>query len=229
MVSDDVPGDAASTLAEVAARGGHIALSGGSTPQKAYERAAALGGDWSGTTLWFGDERCVPPDDERSNFRMAREALIDRLDPAPQVRRMQGELGPHEGAEAYERLLADAFGGQAPVMDLALMGLGPDTHTASLFPGQPSLRESERHCVGVEEAGMEPRVPRITLTLAAFEAARDVLFLVVGEDKAEAMARAFAAEPGPEAPASLVRPESGNLVVLCDAAAASRLDAGSGA
>lgn len=222
-VADDPAQAGAELLARVAGAGGHIALSGGSTPESAYERAAALGADWAGATLWFGDDRCVPPDHEHSNYRMVRQALLDRVDPAPATHRMHGELGAREGADAYELELRDAFGGAMPALDLALMGLGPDAHTASLFPNQPALQEADRLCVGVEEAGMEPYVARVTLTLPVFNAARQVVFLVTGESKAEAMQRAFADEQSPDAPASLVRPESGNLVLLCDAAAASRL------
>jgi 6-phosphogluconolactonase len=222
-VVDDPAGEAAEWLVRVAEAGGQIALSGGTTPQAAYERAAALGGDWSRAVLWFGDERCVPPDHEHSNYRMAREALLRHLDPAPEVHRMQGELGPRAGADAYERQLRVAAGGGVPQLDLALMGLGPDAHTASLFPDQPALQERRRLCVGVGEAGLAPYVARVTMTLPLFNAAREVVFLVAGADKAEAMARAFAGPPTPAAPASLVRPGSGRLVVLSDAAAAARL------
>lgn len=222
-VVDDPARAGAELLAGVAAARGHIALSGGSTPRKAYEQAAALGADWAGAVLWFGDDRCVPPDHEHSNYRMAREALLDRLDPAPTVHRIQGELGPQDGADGYELALRDAFGGGRPALDLALMGLGPDAHTASLFPGRPELEERERLCVGVEEAGMEPYVPRVTLTLPVFDAAREVVFLITGEDKAEAVERAFSGERSPDAPASLVDPESGSLVLICDPGAASRL------
>lgn len=223
-ITDDPASAGAELLAAAADAGGHIALSGGSTPKRAYELAAAMEVDWPRATLWFGDERCVPPDDERSNHRMVREALLDRLDPGPEARRIRGELGPREAADDYELVLRDAFGGGMPALDLALMGLGPDVHTASLFPGQPALQEADRLAVGVEKAGMEPYVPRVTLTLPVFNAAREVVFLVTGADKADAVARAFGgAEPGPEAPASLVRPGRGRLVLLCDEAAAARL------
>lgn len=219
----DPAAEGAELLARHASAGGHIALSGGSTPRDAYERAAGLGADWAGAVLWFGDDRCVPPDHEHSNYRMAREALIDRLDPAPEVHRVRGELGPTEAADEYELALRDAFGGGEPVLDLALMGIGPDGHTASLFPGKPAVEERERLAVGVEEAGMEPFVPRVTLTLPVFDSAREVVYLVTGAGKAEAVARAFGGEPTPEAPAGLVQPREGNLVLLCDEAAASAL------
>lgn len=222
MVEDPAQAGA-ELLARAAAAGGHIALSGGSTPKDSYECAAALGADWAGAVLWFGDDRCVPPDHEHSNYLMVREALLDRLDPAPATHRIHGELGPQQAADDYELALKDAFHGAKPVLDLALMGLGPDVHTASLFPGKPALQETDRLAVGVEEAGMEPYVARVTLTLPVFNAAREVVFLVTGESKAEAVERAFGGEQSAEAPASLVRPEGGRLVLLCDAGAASRL------
>jgi 6-phosphogluconolactonase len=136
---------------------------------------------------------------------------------------MQGELGPREGAAAYERELRDAFGDDVPEMDLMLLGLGPDVHTCSLFPGDDSLGERERPVVGVETPGMAPLVSRITLTLPVVNAARELIFLVTGEDKADAVARAFAQPPDPRAPASLVDPSSGSLELICDEVAAARL------
>jgi len=226
IVRDDPAAEAAERLAAAADRGGHIALAGGSTPARAYEKAAEVEADWSRATLWFGDERCVAPEDEHSNFGMARRTLLSRLGggaDAPQVRRMQGELGPAEGAAAYELELQEEFGDAPPRLDLVLLGLGPDSHTASLFPGDDALGADGRWCVGVETPGMAPLVPRITLTLDAINAAREVLFLVSGEDKAEAVARAFGDAPGPHAPASLVQPEAGNLTLLLDPPAAARL------
>jgi 6-phosphogluconolactonase len=211
--------ECAAILCEAAEQSSHIALTGGSTPRDAYERAAAAGADWSGAKLWWGDERCVPPDDELSNYRLAKEALIDRLGTQPaEVHRMRGELGPHEGADDYERQL-----GQIERLDLLLLGLGSDAHAASLFPGQPTLDVTDRLVVGVEEAGLEPFVPRISLTLPALCDGRHILFLVAGEGKAEAVEKAFSGEPSRDAPASLVRPRDGKLTVLLDPAAASRL------
>jgi 6-phosphogluconolactonase len=225
-VLDDPAEAAAELIAGVARAGGHIALSGGSTPRAAYERVAGMDVDWSGATLWFGDERSVPPDDERSNFGMVRAALLDRLSgPAPVVRRIEGERDHHEAAADYERALRQTFGEGVPRLDLILLGLGPDVHTASLFPGQPALDEHERPAVGVDEAGMDPRVPRVTLTLPTINGARAVAFLVAGEDKADAVARAFAGPPSHAAPASLVKPDAGRLTLLLDPAAAARLEA----
>ncbi len=136
---------------------------------------------------------------------------------------MEGERGPHDGAAAYEGTLREEFGDVEPRLDLILLGLGPDMHTASLFPGDAALATDSRYAAGVETPGMAPLVPRITLTLDTINAARNVLFLVAGEDKADAVAGAFGDAPGPHAPASLVRPEAGNLTVLLDPAAAARL------
>jgi 6-phosphogluconolactonase len=224
QVLDDPGAPAAQRLTEAAGAAGQIALTGGSTPRSAYERAAVADVSWSRATLWWGDERCVPPDDELSNYALARETLLDAIaGPAPEVHRMRGELGAHEGAAAYETELHEVFGAGMPEFDLVLLGMGADGHCASLFPGQPTLEEDVRLAVGVERAGVEPYVPRISLTLPLINAAREVVFLVTGEDKAEAVARAFEADPGPDTPASLVTPASGRLVALLDRAAASRL------
>jgi 6-phosphogluconolactonase len=221
-VLDDPAAVVAELMAEAARAGSTIVLTGGSTPRAAYEKAAELGGDWSGADLWFTDERCVPPDDEHSNYGMAARALLDRVS-ARGVHRMQGELGPHEGAAAYEEEIAAAFGAE-PRFDLMLLGLGPDGHVASLFPGDAALGERERSVVGVDAPGMAPLVPRITLTLPAINRARDIVVLVTGEGKAEAVARAFGSpRPTPDVPASLVTPEDGTMTVLLDPGAASRL------
>ena len=154
----EVLDDPAAAVAELlVATAGHVVLTGGSSPKRAYELAAR--GDWSGKTVWFGDERCVPPDHEWSNYRMADEVLLSRLDPRPEVLRM-------EDADAYEALVRERLGYE-PRWDLLLLGLGPDSHTASLFPGKPEVNVTDRLVVGVPEAGMEPQVPRITLTLPA--------------------------------------------------------------
>jgi 6-phosphogluconolactonase len=224
LVLEDPAAAAAARLAEVVRAGGQIALSGGSTPRPAYERLAAMELDWSSCTLWFSDERCVPPDDRRSNYRLVREVLLDRLrGDAPEVRRIRGEEGPHPAAAEYERELREAFGDRPTALDLVLLGLGPDGHFASLFPGQPALEEHERLVVGVERPSRPPLVARVTLTLPAINAAREVVFLVTGEDKAEAVERAFSNRADPGAPATLVAPTSGRLTVLLDAAAARRL------
>jgi 6-phosphogluconolactonase len=224
VVTEDPAAEAAERLAQAAADGAHVALAGGSTPRAAYELAAVMDVPWSASTLWFGDERCVPPDHEHSNYRMVREALLDRIaGEPPAVRRIEGELGPENAADAYEAQLRSAFGDGVPRLDLVLLGLGPDAHTASLFPGDPALGERERLAVGVPTPGMAPLVSRVTVTLRVVNAARDVVFLVSGADKAEAVARAFSGVEDPSAPASLVRPDSGKLTLLADPAATSLL------
>lgn len=229
LVLEDPAAEVAERLARAAEAGAHIALTGGSTPAKAYERAASLAADWSGATLWWGDERCVPQDDEISNYAMAKAALLDRLpsgDAGPRVMRMKGEAGPHAGADDYERELRETFGEEIPRLDWVLLGLGPDAHVASLFPGQDTLHVRDRAAVGVDEAGHEPYVPRITLTLAVLNAAREVVFLVSGAEKAEAVRRAFGGDaPDTNAPGSMVRPSAGELTLVLDEAAAAELDA----
>ena len=223
-VVDDPAAEVAALLVDVACAGGHVALSGGSTPKRAYELAAEGDADLSASTLWLGDERVVPPDDERSNLRMVRAALCDRVpeERRPRLMPVDTALGHDAAAAAYESLLRETLGNH-PRLDLALMGLGPDAHTASLFPGKPAIQENHRLVVGVPEAGMEPQVPRVTLTLPLFNAAREIVFLVAGADKARAVKRAFGSPPDAAAPAAHVRPGAGTLTVVLDAAAAAEL------
>jgi 6-phosphogluconolactonase len=209
QISDDPAGAAAALLAEIT---GQLCITGGSTPRAAYERIDQL----RAAEVWFTDERCVPPDHEHSNFRMAEEALLERADGAA-VHRMKGELGPVEGAADYERQYELAG---EPAFDLILLGLGPDAHTCSLFPNDDALGERDRPVVGVETPGMAPLVSRITFTLPVVNGSRHIVFLVIGEDKADAVARAFAGPPDPSAPASLV---DGEVTVLLDEAAARNL------
>jgi 6-phosphogluconolactonase len=221
VVADDAE-DAARIVAEqlagAAQAGGHVVLTGGSTPERAYERAAKLEPDWSRVEVWWGDERCVEPEDERSNYGLAKRSLLDRLERAPaEVHRMRGEAGREEGAELYEQEL-----GSLERFDLLLLGLGPDGHVASLFPNQATLGEPRRRVIGAE-AKHEPYVDRITLTLPMLRAATRVLFLVAGEDKAEAARRAFGGEPSRATPGSLVRAEQGTTTAVLDPAAASLL------
>lgn len=216
----DPAAEVADLLVASAQAGHQMVLTGGSTPRVAYEQAAARDVDWSAATVWFGDERCVAPDDERSNHGMAATALLDRLAPdrAPDVLRMPGELGPQDGARAYDAVLRERLGDR-PRFDLLLLGLGDDGHMASLFPGRPEVDERERPVVGVPEAGLEPFVPRITLTVPVINDAHRIVFLVAGADKAHAVARAFGGESTPAVPASLAR----DPLVVLDAAAASEL------
>ena len=206
--------EAAVLLSDAARAGGAIALSGGGTPTPAYQRAAQLEPDWSRVEIFFADERCVPPDDERSNFRLVRESLGDV---GATIHRIEGELPPEDAAARYDELV------RGRTLDLALLGIGPDGHTASLFPGAPVLDERERAAVAAEP-GMEPLVPRVTLTVPVLNAARSAIFLVTGAAKAAAVARAFGPPPSSETPASLVRARQ--TVVLLDAAAASDLHSG---
>lgn len=229
LVVEDPATEVAGRICDAAAAGRHIALTGGSTPRRAYELVAERDVDWSGATLWFGDDRCVAPDNEHSNYGMAKAALLDRIEgAAPSVHRMQGELGPERGATEYEAELRRVFDGDMPAIDLVLLGLGPDAHCASLFPRNPELGEQERWAAGVNMPGMAPLVPRITLTLPALNAASEIVFLVTGDDKAPAVRRAFAGPPDPDAPASLVEPVSGKMTVVTDAAAAAQLERGIG-
>jgi 6-phosphogluconolactonase len=202
-------------LAKAAQRGGHIAVSGGSTPLPAYAHAAKVEPDWSPVAVWFADERCVPPDDSRSNYRLVRESLLDALPQPPIVHRVHGELEPEEAAVGYDEIAAGLQ------LDLALLGIGPDGHTASLFPNAPTLDVRDRAAVSAE-ARFEPFVPRVTLTIPVLSSAELVLFLVAGEEKADAVARAFGGGPDPAVPASLVRSARGRTLAVLDRAAASR-------
>lgn len=207
--------DPARVAAELlAAAAGHVALSGGSAPGPAHELAAQLRPDWSGAHVWFGDDRAVPPDDELSNYRLAKETLLDRLAAQPEVHRIRGELGAAEAAALYDEEL------EGVTLDLALNGIGSDGHTASLFPGAPALDETGRRAVAAE-GELEPFVPRVTMTPPVFAAAELLVYLVTGEDKAEVVRRAFADDPSPETPASLIRGRK--TIAILDSAAASRL------
>ena len=208
----------AERLAGQARDGGTLVLTGGSTPRHAYEIAAELEPDWSRAELWWGDERCVPPDDQRSNYGMAKAALLDRLERQPAaVHRMQGELGRDDGAREYRHEL-EGVGD----FDLVLLGLGPDGHVASLFPNFPTLDVKNREVLSTE-AGHEPFVDRISMTLPRLGATRELLFLVSGEDKADAVSRAFAGKPSRATPGSLVRSAEGTTRVVLDRAAAAKL------
>jgi 6-phosphogluconolactonase len=218
-VLDDPAEAVADLLVQAAERGGQIVLTGGSSPKRAYELAAARDTDWSGATVWFSDERSVPPGHELSNFAMANAALLSRLSAPPHVERMQGELGAEAGAAAYEAAIRERLGDE-PRWDLALLGLGPDAHVASLFPSKPEKDVTDRLVVGVPEAGMDPPVPRISLALPALNAARHVVFLVTGADKAEAVRRAFGDPPDLASPAAHVRPPGGELTVILDPSSA---------
>jgi 6-phosphogluconolactonase len=207
---------AAEELASAARRGLHIALSGGSAPGPAFARAVELEPDWGRAEAWWSDERCVPPEDERSNYRLAREQLLDRLAQPPRaVHRIRGELAPDQAAALYHDELAGVE------LGLAFQGIGPDGHTASLFPRAPALSVRDRRAVAVEREDVD----RVTMTLPVLRGAETVLFLAVGTGKAEAVRRAFTGPPAPETPASLVRSERGRTLALVDREAASLLPA----
>ena len=216
-VVEDPVRQAAAVLIEHAAAGGHIALSGGSTPGRAYELAAQLHPDWTGAHVWFGDERAVPPGDSRSNYRLVRTTLLDSLSRSPEVHRIRGERPAEEAAALYDEEL------DGVTLDLALNGIGADGHTASLFPASPALGEQERRAVAVE-AELEPYVPRITMTPRVFAEAGVLVYLVTGEAKAAAVKAAFADEPSPATPASGIRGRT--TIAILDAAAASLLPQG---
>jgi 6-phosphogluconolactonase len=219
VVVDDEK-EAAAVVAERLARGaregGNLVLTGGTTPQAAYAEAAKREPDWSRTHLWWGDERCVPPDHEYSNYGMAKRALLDRVDRAAgAVHRIKGELGKETAAADYERELDDT------TLDLILLGMGPDGHVASLFPNATTLQRQAR--VLPAEAQLEPFVDRVTLSVPTLRSGRELVFLVTGEAKAEAARRAFRDEPSPATPASLVRSEYGRTTAILDRAAAAKV------
>jgi 6-phosphogluconolactonase len=211
-----------------------IALSGGSTPRQLYARLASAEYrdriDWSRVHLFWGDERAVAPTDAQSNFRMATEALLDHVAIAPaHVHRIQGEDDPGVAAHEYERVLRGLLGGNhgpaaAPRgLDLVLLGLGPDGHTASLFPHQSAAREHERWVVA--EMVSAQVAWRVTLTPVVLNAAAAVVFLVSGLDKAAAVAAVIEGPARPdELPAQRIAPSSGHLLWLLDRAAASQLE-----
>jgi 6-phosphogluconolactonase len=233
-------GAAAFVAAARAAIGAHgrlvTALSGGSTPRALFELLAterfASSVDWGRVQVCWGDERAVPPDAQASNYRMARDALLDHVPiPASQVHRIRGEEPPMIAAAAYERTLRTLFatpvGPPRPVpgarFDLVLLGMGDNGHTASLFPGLQAVREAERWVVAesVAEVGMW----RITLTPVVLNAAAEVVFLVSGADKAAMLHRVLDGPVQPDVlPAQIVAPHHGHLRWLVDAEAGAQLE-----
>jgi 6-phosphogluconolactonase len=211
VVVDDPAEEARRLFLDAAPR--TFVLSGGRTPEAFYRLLAGTDYAWSDVEVFFGDERCVPEHDERSNLGMARRALLDHV-PA----RIHPIDGPACDADGYERVLRERFGpgsGNEPAFDLAIYGLGPDGHTASLFPGHPEVEESERWVVRVPEAGLEPFVPRVTLTVPALSAVSIGAFLVQGASKREMVERLLA---GHDIPAARLAPA--RLLVIADPAAA---------
>jgi 6-phosphogluconolactonase len=208
----------------VAARGAcRIALSGGSTPRPLYERLATMQLPWDRLELWWGDERTVPPENVESNYRMVRVALLDALGPntIERVHRIQGEIDPTLAAEAYERELVGVLG-IPPVLDIVLLGLGPDGHTASLFPGSPALTETARWVAANPVAKLD--TTRITLTVPTLRAARHLRFLAAGADKAAALAAVLEGPRDPDRyPAQLVANAASDVVWFVDDAATAQL------
>jgi 6-phosphogluconolactonase len=226
---EELASDAARKFAEaaeaaVSQRGRFaVALAGGSTPEATYEVLARDYADrafWADTHVFFGDERTVPPDDEDSNYRMAREALLDHVQVAG-VYRMKGELSPEMAAAEYERDIQSFFGADTPVFDLIQLGIGEDGHTASLFPNTPALDERDRWTAANPVEKLDTN--RLTLTVPVLNAAQAVQFLVAGEGKAEAVAEVLEGGASPrDYPSKLVQPEDGPVWML-DRAAASGL------
>jgi 6-phosphogluconolactonase len=206
-VVDDVAEEALAIFLAAAPK--TVVLSGGGTPEAFYRRLAGAEYAWKEVEFFFGDERCVSREDQWSNARMADEALFSKV-PA----RSYAMDGQGCDAEWYERMLRRRFG-EDLLFDLALYGLGPDGHTASLFPGRPEVEVTDRWVVHVREAGLEPFVPRISLTVPALSAAKLGVFLVAGVDKQIPLRRLMAGE---DLPAARLKPE--RLVILADRAAA---------
>lgn len=200
-----------------------IALSGGNTPKPVYQRLADIKSiDWARMHVFFGDERCVPPEDPRSNYAMAKAALIDHVPiPAENVHRMHGEDHPDAAADAYERQMRGALGADGR-LDLVLLGLGDNGHTASLFPGLAVVTETKRWVMAayVEVVGMW----RLTMTPPPIDAARRVAFLAAGADKADILHRVLQGPLEPIVlPAQVIRPSERPALWLIDAAAGARL------
>ncbi len=219
-----------------------LALCGGSTPRAAYSRLASPdsrllapdtrpmracpehsegAGLWRLTHILWGDERCVPPDDPRSNYRMAKEALLDRVPiPTRQIHRIRGEDDPEKAASEYEREIRQLLDGRS--LDLVLLGLGEDGHTASLFPGQPGVRETSRWVMAVPAS--DGKLRRVTLTPVILNSARNVTFIVSGTSKAARLRQVIEGPFTPDLlPAQAIHPTKGKLTWMVDEAAAGQL------
>jgi 6-phosphogluconolactonase len=222
----------------VAAKGrARIAISGGSTPKATFQLLADPAQPWLGRMPWhkldlyWVDERCVPPDGAESNYRMTREALLDHVPLAPeQIHRMEGELEPEAAAARYESELRDSFrleGAESPRFDLIALGMGPDGHTASLFPHTEAIHEIAR----LVTANHVPQKDswRITLTWPVINHACSVFFLIAGADKAAILKEVLTGPHDPERlPSQLIWPSSGILTLILDKAAAAHLPATDG-
>jgi 6-phosphogluconolactonase len=189
-----------------------LSLCGGNTPREIYEALAGEDLDWRNFVITFGDERCVPPEHEQSNYRMARESLLDRVPiPEENILRLKGEIPAEEAADLYEQQLRARSGDEVFRHDLILLGMGEDGHTASLFPASRAIEESERLVVANEVA--ELAAWRLTFTYTLINAAKRVLFLVRGEVKRK-IAESIVQDGEDYYPAAGVRPHDGSLVWL---------------
>ncbi|MBD0372127.1 MAG: 6-phosphogluconolactonase [Pyrinomonadaceae bacterium] len=203
-----------------------VALSGGTTPRALYEMLAgevyAPQIPWEEMLVFWSDERCVPPEADESNYRMAYEAMLARVPvPVNQIHRMRGEDEPEQAARDYEKLLQEKLG-NPPRFDLILLGMGEDGHTASLFPNSPALHDTE-HLVAAPYVE-KLKAHRLTMTLVTINAARNVTFLATGEAKAATLRAVLEGEKDARRyPSQLVEPTGGELIWLVDEAAASRL------
>ncbi len=204
-----------------------IALSGGSTPKTLFQILASDYQekiDWENIYVFWGDERCVPPDDADSNYKMARETLLDHVPVLEaNIYRIRGELPPEEGAVQYEEALRGVFNNQLPRIDLILLGMGDDGHTASLFPGTDALNEQQKWVIP-NHVSTAKQTWRITLTLPVINNAANVMFLVAGTGKSKTLKRVLQGDYKPtELPSQLIKPTNGNLVWAVDHAAKSLL------
>lgn len=203
-----------------------VVLSGGTTPAGLYIRLHAppyeLDLEWNKTEIFFSDERCVGPDDSSSNYRMAHEALLQRvyMKPEKNAHRIKGELGPEKAAEDYEATIKKVLGDEIPRFDLILLGVGNDGHTASLFPGSSALEETSRLAV----PAMEQEIKRVSLTLPVLNNARNVIFMATGSSKAQVIGDILEEGNPNNLPAGLVQPTDGDLTWLLDTRAASGLE-----
>ncbi len=207
----------------------NLCLTGGSTPERTYELLATrfeLSVDWKEVHFYWGDERCVPPDDPASNYAMANRAIISKLKlKADQIHRIRGEDQPEDAAREYEEELRDRLNlgdGEFPRFDLMLLGLGDNCHMLSLFPGIPAIHEAHRLVVPVE---VEDKIRnRVTMTPPVMNNSARIMFLVSGEKKAAAVKRVLEGSDDPErVPAHLVAPKDGVVIWMMDKAAASQL------
>jgi 6-phosphogluconolactonase len=206
-----------------------VCLTGGTTPAPAYSLMASrfhLSVDWKEVHFFWGDERCVPPDDPASNFGMANRTMLSKLALGPsQIHRMRGEDPPEAGAAAYEQELKNFFSlhdGELPRFDLVLLGVGDNAHIASLFPGSPLIQEKNK-LVAVADVNAPQRF-RLTLTAPVLNNAARVMFIVSGEKKAQAVKNVLQGPGDPsQFPAQLIDPKQGTVMWLLDKAAASLL------